>query len=95
MKITHEHVRHIAELSRLELSEEEISTFASQLDAILAHVAQLEQVDTAEVEGMTHAVELACPLREDTARPSLPRDEVLDQAPERDAEHFLVPQVIE
>lgn len=94
MTITRDHVRHVAELSRLELSAEELETFTEQLDAILGHVAQLEQLDLDGVEGTAHAVELTCPWRDDEERPSLERERVLAPAPERDEEHFVVPRVI-
>lgn len=95
MKITSDLVRHVARLSRLELSEAELETFTHQLDAIVGYVAQLEQVDTSRVEGTAHAVDLTCPTRPDTPRPGLERQQVLDPAPEHDGEHFLVPRVLD
>lgn len=50
MAITREEIKHIAELSRLELSEEEIKKFGGQLDSILKYVSQLDAVDTQKVE---------------------------------------------
>ena len=50
MPITREEIKHIAELSRLELSEEEIKRFSGQLDSILSYISQLNEVDTAKVE---------------------------------------------
>ncbi|MFA5109405.1 MAG: Asp-tRNA(Asn)/Glu-tRNA(Gln) amidotransferase subunit GatC [Patescibacteria group bacterium] len=50
MAITREEIKHIAELSRLELSEEEINKFSGQLDSILKYVGQLNEVETKKVE---------------------------------------------
>lgn len=50
MAITREEIKHIAELSRLELSEEEITKFGGQLDSILKYVSQLNEVDTKNIE---------------------------------------------
>lgn len=96
-RITPELMRHVAELSRLELSDEELTTFTRQLDAVLAHVAQLEELDLdgEALEGTAHAVDLTCPFRADEPGPSLPRDRVLEPAPERDEACFVVPRVIE
>lgn len=96
-RITPELMRHVAELSRLELSDDELATFTRQLDAVLAHVAQLEQLDLdgEAVEGTAHAVDLTCPWRTDEPAPSLPRERVLAPAPERDEACFVVPRIIE
>ncbi len=50
MPITREEIKHIAELSRLELSEEEMTKFGGQLDSILKYISQLNEVDTKNVE---------------------------------------------
>jgi aspartyl-tRNA(Asn)/glutamyl-tRNA(Gln) amidotransferase subunit C len=90
-------VRRIAALARLELSPEEEQLFAGQLSAILDYVEQLKALDVSGVEPMTHALAAgdAAPLREDEVRPSLPLDEVLANAPERDGTCFKVPRIIE
>jgi aspartyl-tRNA(Asn)/glutamyl-tRNA(Gln) amidotransferase subunit C len=93
--LTRDHVRHVAELARLDLSEEEIATYTTQLDAILGYVAQLEQLEVAEVPGTAHAVDLTCPWREDEGQPSMDRRSILGQAPEEDGEHFVVPRALE
>ena len=97
MSISLDEVRRIAVLARLELSSEEEQLFAGQLSAILDYVEQLKTLDVSGVEPMTHALaaEDAAPLREDEVRPSLPLDEVLANAPERDGTCFKVPRIIE
>ena len=93
--ITPDQVRKVAALARLSLDEEEVLTYARQLDAILEYVEQLDELDLTDVEGTSHAVPLACPTRPDASRPSAQSQAILERAPAREAEHFLVPRIIE
>ena len=91
-------VKQIARLARLELSPEEIQTFAPQLGDILKYVEQLQSLDVQGVDPMTHPIELETPLREDIVRAS-PVDEdgepkVLASAPETLHGGFKVPPVL-
>jgi len=88
-------VRHVALLARLELSEEELDRFAHELADILDYVAKLDELDTTDVPPTSHSLPLANVMREDVARPSLPRDEALANAPEAEDGYFKVPQVIQ
>lgn len=94
MKITDDQVRHVAELARLALSEQEVESMARQLSAIVEHFTQLQEIDTEDIESTSHALPLPCPERPDEQRESLARDELLERAPRHDGEHFLVPAVI-
>jgi aspartyl-tRNA(Asn)/glutamyl-tRNA(Gln) amidotransferase subunit C len=87
-------VRHIAKLSRIELSEEQLATFGRQLADILEYFDKLAELDTANVEPLAHAVEIHNVLAEDTPRPSLAPDAALANAPHRDGDFFMVPKVI-
>jgi aspartyl-tRNA(Asn)/glutamyl-tRNA(Gln) amidotransferase subunit C len=87
-------VEEIAVLARLALSAAEIERLRGELGAILTYVEQLRGLDTTGVEPMTHAVPMACPLREDVAGPSLPVEEALGQAPARDEDFFEVPHIL-
>jgi aspartyl-tRNA(Asn)/glutamyl-tRNA(Gln) amidotransferase subunit C len=93
-KIDVAEARRIAALARLELDEHELARVADELDAILGYVAQLEELALEGVPGTSHALDLACPLRDDEERPSSPRAELLAHAPAHDEEFFLVPRVI-
>jgi aspartyl-tRNA(Asn)/glutamyl-tRNA(Gln) amidotransferase subunit C len=86
----------IAHLARLSLTTEERDLFARQLTAVLQYAEQLREVDTEGVAPTSHPLALSAPLREDEARPSLPRLEALDQAPDADREAglFKVPRVL-
>ena len=92
-------VKRVAELAYLELTAEEEVRMQRDLNAILDHVAQLNELDTSSVEPMAQVAEIlggALPaLRPDTSRPSLPRESVMASAPETDGSFFKVPKVIE
>lgn len=95
MSITRQQVEHVADLARLRLEEEELERMTAQLDAILAHMEQLREVDTTGVQPTTHAMELFNVFREDQIRPSMGQQEALANAPKRSGESFQVPRVIE
>lgn len=94
-KITSEEVRRVAALARLALSEEEVQPMRTNLDAILGYVAELDGLDLEGVEPTFHAVPMTCPLRPDTVRPSLEREDALAAAPAVEAGGFAVPRVLE
>jgi aspartyl-tRNA(Asn)/glutamyl-tRNA(Gln) amidotransferase subunit C len=89
--IDREQVLHVARLARLRLSEEEVTTMAGELSSILEHIEKLSELDLDGVAPTTHVVEVGNALRADEPRPSLPRDVVLEQAPDTDGEGFRVP----
>lgn len=94
MKIDADEVRRIARLAHLALRDDEVERFAGQLDAILAYVQKLDQLDTSDVEPTTHAIPVAQPLRPDEPGVSLTREQALKNAPERDEFTFIVPRVV-
>jgi aspartyl-tRNA(Asn)/glutamyl-tRNA(Gln) amidotransferase subunit C len=95
MKITKDEVLHVANLARLELSEDAIVTFAGQIDKILAHVDSLQKVDTQGVVPTSHAISLTNAFREDEIRAPLEVAVSLANAPEKEDGSFIVPKVIE
>lgn len=95
MKITHAEVEHVARLARLALSPEEVTTFTGQMDAILAYVDTLMELDTEGVVPTSHAVPVENAFREDAVRPSIGVDNALANAPDRVEDFFRVPKVIE
>jgi len=80
-KIDIEQVRQVAKLSRLDLSEEEITQFSSQLSAILGYVEKIEQLDTSNVEPLAHCLAVNNCLRGDEIKPSLGTEKTLSVAP--------------
>jgi aspartyl-tRNA(Asn)/glutamyl-tRNA(Gln) amidotransferase subunit C len=84
-------VLHVARLARLELTEAELEKMAGELSGILDHVERMNELDLDGVEPTTHVVQLENVLRPDTARPSWPREKILEPAPDPDEGAFRVP----
>lgn len=93
-KISADDVRKVAKLARLDLPEEKIATYTGQLERILEYVAHLEQVDTEGVPATTRAVEVVNVTRPDRVEPTLVREELLNQAPQREGDFFRVPKIL-
>jgi aspartyl-tRNA(Asn)/glutamyl-tRNA(Gln) amidotransferase subunit C len=89
-------VRRIAALARLALTPDEIDLFSTQLASILAYATIVQEVDTTGVPPTSHPLSDEPRWREDAAVPSLPRDEVLANAPDvaTRAGLFRVPKVL-
>ncbi len=90
-----EEVREVAKLARLELTEDEMSTYAEQLTKVLDYVELLNEVDTEGVEPMVHALDQGNVFRPDEVRPCLSPQDALANAPKTDGKYFQVPQVID
>ncbi|MCC6345962.1 MAG: Asp-tRNA(Asn)/Glu-tRNA(Gln) amidotransferase subunit GatC [Nitrospirales bacterium] len=95
MKINREDVRHIATLSRLQVSEEDLDTFSSQLSTIVEYIEQLNRLDAGGVEPTSHVLPLQNVMRDDLPSPSLPREEVLRNTPDSTGKFYRVPKIIE
>ena len=95
MSLSREEVAKVALLARLRLSTEELETFTGQLNSIVDYVAQLQELDTEDVEPLAHGVEVRNVFRDDVEEPPLPRLAALANAPSRTEESFLVPAVLE
>jgi aspartyl-tRNA(Asn)/glutamyl-tRNA(Gln) amidotransferase subunit C len=95
MKLTVEQVRHVATLARLSLTPEEEERYATQLSAVLDAVGQLQELDVSGVEPTSHASLASSLLREDVARPSLPPEKGLANAPAKVGTSFAVPKILE
>jgi aspartyl-tRNA(Asn)/glutamyl-tRNA(Gln) amidotransferase subunit C len=102
-----EDVRHVAELANLELTAEELPRMAHDLNAVLGYIAQMSELDTAEIAPMAQVghlldqrlglatAESGETLRPDAVQPSVDRAAVMAAAPETDGRFFKVPKVIE
>jgi len=97
MAIDGKTVEHVAKLSRLELGDDEIETFTSELARIVEYFDQLKEVDVSKDEPMAHAAQGAqgALLREDEPGRSLPRTKALEGAPSTRDGFFRVPPVID
>jgi len=95
MSISLEEVRHVARLSRLELDEKELLEFQGELNSLLGHFQDIQDVDVEGLSPKPHAVALENVYAEDEARPGLDRDEALRNGPSTKAGVFIVPTIIE
>jgi aspartyl-tRNA(Asn)/glutamyl-tRNA(Gln) amidotransferase subunit C len=89
--IDREQVLHVARLARLKLTEEEVERMASELSGILEHVEHINELDLEGVEPTSHVVAVENVLRPDEPRPSWPRDEMVERAPDPASGSFRVP----
>jgi aspartyl-tRNA(Asn)/glutamyl-tRNA(Gln) amidotransferase subunit C len=89
--IDREQVLHVARLARLELSDAEVERMASELSTILDHVERMNELDLEDVEPTAHVVALENVLRADEPRPSWPREQILEPAPDPAEGAFRVP----
>ena len=103
-KVSIEDVERVAELANLDLAADEKPRMQRDLNAILEYVAQLNELNTSGIEPMAQVSDLldagadsghGVALRIDGLRPSLPRAEVMHEAPETDGAFFKTPKVIE
>jgi aspartyl-tRNA(Asn)/glutamyl-tRNA(Gln) amidotransferase subunit C len=90
-EITRDEVLHVAQLARLELTDDEIGRFQEQLSAILGAVSKVSELDLREVPPTAHPLEISNAWAEDEPRPCLTLDEVFANAPDRDGDLFRVP----
>lgn len=93
-KITEDDVRKVAKLARLDLPEAKIATYTGQLERILDYVAHLETVDTEGVAATARAVEVVNVCREDLVTPTDVREELLNEAPQREGDFIRVPKIV-
>ncbi len=95
MSVDANEVRKIAHLGRLELNDAEIEALGRDLNNILGYVSKLSELDTEGIATLEHAADFGETLRADENRPSLPREESLENAPKSENGCFAVPKIIE
>ena len=91
--ITKDDVRHVAKLARLELTEEETEKYSKQLGDILKYVEQMNEVDTTNVEPMSHAIPVVNVMREDKVVSEQTKEELMANAPAKEDGCFRVPKI--
>ena len=94
-KIDISQVRTVAKLARLQLTEAEATQFSHQLSAILDYMEKLNQLDTRDVEPLSHSLPVSNIFRDDIVISSLGVEKALANAPERDGEFFKVPRILD
>ena len=95
MGLSREEVRHVAELAKLGLTEEEKGLFSEQLSAILDYAERLQELDTEDVPPTAHSIPLQNVMRDDEVIPAYPREDILANAPESERGSFKVQAVLE
>ncbi|MGO2696031.1 MAG: Asp-tRNA(Asn)/Glu-tRNA(Gln) amidotransferase subunit GatC [Bavariicoccus seileri] len=94
MKLTQEEIRHVAELARLAIGDDEIELFTEQMQAIINMVEELEELDTTNVEPTTHGYEQKNIMREDVATQVDKRDELMKNVPTSQDGYIQVPAIM-
>lgn len=94
MSVTLKEVKYIADLARLELTNNELEEYTFQLNKILEYVEKLNKVNTENIEPLSHPIEAVNIFREDIVKSSINREDALKNAPSKDEEFFKVPKVI-
>lgn len=94
-KISTKEVENVAKLSRLDLTDKEKEEMTRTLNDILVYMEKLSELDTADVEPMTHAIPKENVMRADEIKPFDVGDEILKNAPDLKDNLFKVPKVIE
>jgi aspartyl-tRNA(Asn)/glutamyl-tRNA(Gln) amidotransferase subunit C len=92
--ITRDDIAHLARLSRLALSDEELDHLAPQLDQIISAVAQVQEVAAEGIPPTSHATGLTNVFRDDEPRPCLTPQEALSGAPAVELQRFKVPRIL-
>ena len=93
-QISRDEVAHLARLARLALTEDELDSFAGQLDAILSHVSQIQAVDVTGVDPTGNPLKDVNVFRQDVVEPCLTQEEALAQAPKAADGRFAVPRIL-
>ena len=92
--ITTKEVEHISWLARLKVNEEQLEGYAQQLNSILDYFAQLDEVETKDVEPTYHVIDVNNVFRDDVITPSLSQDEAISNAPKKQDGYFKAPRII-
>lgn len=93
--ITDADILHIAELSRIKLSESEMADMKGHLEHMITHFDALDSVDVSDVPPTAHILSAVNVLRDDEVKPSMPTEELMQNAPETDGGAYIVPRVVE
>jgi aspartyl-tRNA(Asn)/glutamyl-tRNA(Gln) amidotransferase subunit C len=95
LKISKETVLYVADLARLNLSDEESERLSDEMGGILGYMEKLNSLDTSNVKAMEHVEPVSNILREDIVEESFDRDLILSNAPDEQDGAFRVPRVVE
>ncbi len=93
-RITEANVRHVAQLSRLKLTDEQVAFFTGQLAEVLEYIDKLRELDVDDVQPLPHPTDMTNRFRDDQPTQAMPVDEALRNAPDADPPFFKVPKVL-
>jgi aspartyl-tRNA(Asn)/glutamyl-tRNA(Gln) amidotransferase subunit C len=93
-KITEADVRHVAQLSRLKLDDQQVAFFTGQLANVLDYISKLNELNVEGVEPMPHPTDMTNKFRADIPAPGMPVEDALRNAPDADPPFFKVPKVL-
>lgn len=94
MSVTKNDGEYIANLAKLKFNDDELENFTHQLNEILSYMDKLNELNTDNVEPLSHPIENQNVFREDEVKSSIDREDALKNAPEKTDEFFIVPKVI-
>ena len=95
MRLELETVEHIAALARVGLTSDEMGRMRDQLSAVLDHISMLQEVDTDDIPPTAQVIQQQNVMRDDVVRPSLPREQVLLNAPDQEDGYLRVNAVLD
>lgn len=94
-EITKDQVKHVANLARLAVTDEEVEKLTEDLSAIIGYAEQLNELDTEGVEPTTHVLDLKNVMRKDKPKEWITQEDALKNAPEKENGQFKVPSILE
>lgn len=95
MSVEDKDVKYVANLARLQVTDEEAARFKKDLNKILDYMETLNELDTDGIEPLEHVTDTTAPFRRDEAKSPLDHNDALKNAPDADSDYFRVPKVIE
>ena len=94
-KITIDEVKHIARLSKLNIPDNELEYYLSEMDKMINHFNIISKVDTSNIEPMTHVNTMTNVLREDKSKESLTTNEAIENSSETFGQFIKIPKIID
>jgi aspartyl/glutamyl-tRNA(Asn/Gln) amidotransferase C subunit len=88
-------VKHVAKLARLKITDSEADAYQKELNAVLEHFETLQELDTENVEPMSHVLEIRNVWREDKPGKSKKAESLMENAPNKESGYFKVPKILE
>jgi aspartyl-tRNA(Asn)/glutamyl-tRNA(Gln) amidotransferase subunit C len=92
--VSNDEVKYIARLAKLNFREEELEKFTKHFNEILSYMDTLNELDTENIEPLTHPVDSENVFREDIPWKGSSRDDAMKNSPQTDGEYFMVPKII-